>query len=266
VAQTTGTAEVMFIHEVTGFGTVAVGVSNPTDPEAGAHLGVVQELGDARATLPAGPGYVLAVAPPDALDEPLAVTGPIELVAANRYVVRAIAEGDGIGFDIYLSDPIEGGNVRVEHGTGRSETFLVTLQNGEGYLEELELRPGAVEDLVGLTNGRYGLDVSTADGQPLAAIDNLPVAAGQGTVVTIVADGSGIELRVTGPGPLPSPSASASPSDRPTEVRTPNRIETGAGGVATDTGGSPGATLVALGLVTGAAVLVALTGRSSAGR
>lgn len=263
-AQTPGAAEVIFIHEVTGFGPVAVGISNLTNPAAGAHLGVVEELADARTTLPAGPGYVLAVAPPDALDEPLAVTDPIELVAGNRYVVIAMRLGDGsIGFNIYLSDPIEGGNVRVEHRTGRSETLLVNLRNGEFYDATFEMRHGAVEDLANLPNGRYGLDVTTADGRPLAGIDNLPVVAGQWTVVTIVADGSGVDLRVTGPGPLPSPSATASPGPRPTPVRTPSRIETGAGGTAAETGGLPPAALVALGLLTGAGALVTLSGRSS---
>jgi hypothetical protein len=263
MAQTPGTAEVVFIHEVTGLGPVAVGISNPSDPEAGAHLGVVEELHDARTTLPAGTGYVLAVTPPDALDEPLAVTEPLELVAGNRYVVLANGTPDAIGFDVYLSDPIQGGNVRIEHRTGRSEILRVNLRSGETYDATFDLRPGAVEDLTDLTNGRYGLGVSTPDGQPLAGIDNLPVVAGQWTVVTIVADGLSVDFQVTGPGPLPSPTATASPSPTPTAIRTPSRVETGAGGAAPDTGGLPGAALVALGLLTGAAALVALSGRSS---
>jgi hypothetical protein len=260
-AYTPGTAEVMFIHEVTGLGPAAVGISNPTDPDAGAHLGVVHELGDARTTLPAGSGYVLAVTPPDALDEPLAVTEPLELVAGNRYVVRAFPQGDGIGLDVYLSDPLEAGNIRIEHRTGRSETLLVTIR-GEAYGQGLELQPGEVEDLTGLVNGRYGVDVNADDdGRSLAAIDHLPVAAGQWTVITIVADGSGIDLQVTGPGSLPA-SATPSPSPSPTAIRTPSRIETGAGGAAADTGGLPGAALVALGLLAGAGALVALSARS----
>lgn len=268
-AQAAGTAEYIFINEITGFGPVSVSIADAADTDVVVNLGIVGELGDARTTLPAGASYVVRVASPDALDEPLAVTEPIELVAGNRYVTIAIPQGDGIGFNSYQSDPIQGGNVRVEHRTGRSETLEVNLRNAAAdYDENFALSPGAVEDRAGLTNGRYGVDVTIAGSEIGAAIDNLPVAAGQWTVIRVVADQSGIDLVVTGPGPLPSPSAAASPSPsavpspRPSAIRTPNRIETGAGGAAAESGGLLSAALVALGLLTGAAA-VTLSARSS---
>jgi len=90
-------------------------------------------------------------------------------------------------------------------------------------------------------------------------------------VVTIVAYQSGIDIEVTGPGPLPGPHPSPTPtssspspsaSATPTEVRTPSRIDTGAGGAAPDTRGLPSAALVASALTAGAMALVARSARS----
>lgn len=268
VAQTPGTAEVVFINEVTGFGPVSVGITNETQPEFSQYLGIVGELGEARTTLPAGPGYVLNVASPDALDEPLAVTEPIELVAGNRYVTIAIPipEGDGIGFNSYLSDPIQGGNVRIVHRTGRPETLQVNLRNGiADYDEGSELLPGAVEDRVGLVNGRYGVDITIAGTEIGEAIDNLPVEAGQWTVITVVADQLGIRLEVTGPGPLPSasPAATPSPSPSPAAIRTPPVSRPAPVAPPPAPTGRTSAVLVALGLLTGGVAVVVRSARSA---
>ncbi len=263
-AQTVETSTITFIHEVTGFGPLAVAISFPGDPSGLAYFATLEELQDATITVGERPDYTLTVARADALDEPLAVLEGLQVVAGNAYVVRAFPQGDGIGFDVYESDPTAPGNLLIEHRTGRSETFLVNVRRGDDFSDQFELGPGAVHDYddTNLPPGRYALEVSSADGRPLAALDNLPVVANQTTVVTIVADGEGIELRVAGPGPSPAPSAAPSP----TAVRTPSRIETGAGGTVPETAELPEAALLAVGLLALAAAVATLTARVSQDR
>jgi hypothetical protein len=262
-AQPAGTGELIVIHEVEGFGPISVDVTDADGDEVIAALGVVDQLGDVRTTLPAGTSYRVALSSADG-SERFLLTEPVELFAGNRMAVLARENGKDIEVTIYPSDPIQGGNVRIEHRTGRSETLEVNLRSGDFFDENVTMAPGATQDFTGLVNGRYGLDVAVVGADLGDGIDNLPVAAGQWTVVTVVMGGRGIELQVTGPGPLPAPSASPSPRPSQAAVRPPARIETGGGGTA-DAPVLPFAA-AALTLLTVVAVAASVVGRGSEDR
>ncbi len=263
-AQEAGEGMLVFEHDISGRGPVAVGVSDPTDPDAGAFLGVVEEGGEARTTLRAGTHYVLAVAPPDALDEPLAVTEELTIVENGFHVVTASGAGEAIRFEVFNGPtpppPGPTGDLLVQHRTSSAQTFAVTIIDPSGLtsLSDLfELPPGEAVRYDNLRAVPHRLEVADLQGTLLAEIDDLPIVAGETTVVTVLADGDGIRLTVSGEGATPAPTPS------PATIRTPSRIETGAGGSAPEQGGLPAAALLALGLLASASALVALPARSS---
>jgi len=55
-AQEAGEGILVFQHDITGSGPVAVGVSDPAVADSGARLGIIEEGGQARTTLRAGTG------------------------------------------------------------------------------------------------------------------------------------------------------------------------------------------------------------------
>lgn len=122
---------------------------------------------------------------------------------------------------------------------------------GDEGTGRVAVQPGTTAPAVPLPVGEHVIEVYLGDTGEDPLYDYFTIAAGATTTISAVPDGDYTALHISQPVLPPPPSPSASP------IRTPSRVETGAGGATDD--GVPAMAMLAMvaGLATAGVVAVA---------
>lgn len=138
------------------------------------------------------------------------------------------------------------GNLVFVHGIpgGPAVDLVIYPNDGDIALPDIPVAPGTTTPAIPLPVETHGFEVYV--GEDLIGGDIFTIAAGATTTITATLDDGKVALTIGDPVPDPvptptptvsaSPTASASPAatPRPQTVTVPTRVETGAGGSATD--------------------------------